>query len=134
MNHVTPWARQGFLSAAANWLSDTFKVVALSAAYTQSDSDHFYSALPGGDIIATSGATASPSATNGNAVSNPVVFTSVAGGHTIAGLYLYRDTGVTATSQLLVWWDQDATNFPLAIVTNGGNISLTWPSNVLFLL
>ncbi len=134
MNHVLGWGRQEFLSGAANWLTDTFRVVALSSAYVQSDADHFYSALPGGDIIATSGTTASPSATNGNAASSPIVFSSVAGGHTIAGLYLYRDTGVTSTSQLLVWWDQDASNFPLAIVTNGANISLTFPSNTLFLL
>jgi len=109
--------------------------VAVSSGYSFSTSDHYLSAISGGDIIATSAALTSTDPTDGNASADPVVFSSVGAGSTIAGLWLYRDTGSSSTSQLLVWWDQDATNFPLAIVTNGGDITLTFPSGgTLFIL
>ena len=52
-----------------------------------------------------------------------VTFTAVTAGDTSEGVVIYKDTGVEATSPVLLYIDA-ITGFPLA--TNGGDITAAW--------
>jgi hypothetical protein len=53
------------------------------------------------------------------------VFTAVAGGSTVTGLWIYKDTGTASTSPLIAWYDTNASAAAISIVTSGGNITIT---------
>lgn len=53
--------------------------------------------------------------------SDPVTFTGTSGDQ-CEGVLLYRDTGVTTTSPLILWWDS-ASGLP---VTLGGDVSVVF--------
>lgn len=60
-------------------------------------------------------------------------FTSVATGHTVDGLLLYESTGVEATSRLVALINRYAAGgVPLAIVTDGDDITLDWGTSPIF--
>ncbi len=54
---------------------------------------------------------------------NDVTFTATAGDQ-CEGILMAKDTGVTSTSPLLMWWDA-AAGLP---VTLGGDVSVVWPN------
>jgi hypothetical protein len=116
-----------FMNGDINLPTDNLKVVLLSATYTPSTitgGDEFLSVIPGGAIIATSPNLSSKvinSPQGSFQAANPV-FSSVVGA-TVTQFALYNDTGSSATSQLLILWD-NATNLP--VVPNGGNITVQW--------
>ena len=116
--------RQHFLEGSIAWLSDNIKVVLLDTAiYTRNlSTDEFLSDIAGGARVATSGNLASKTSTGGTADAADVTFTAVTGAQCsqIGG---YKDTGVAATSPLIVNYDT-ATNLP--VTPNGGDIAVQW--------
>ena len=116
-------ARQGFLEAQINWLTDTIKVLMIDK-----DSQAFVTSHEFLSDIATSSRITTPvtltgKATTGGAADAADVTFSAVSGPSIEALILYRDTGTEATSPLLAWIDT-ATGLP--ITPNGGDIVVTW--------
>lgn len=121
-------ARQRFLEAQINWMTDTIKVLLVSTSgYTPQTAVHQYladipvSARIAGPVTLTAKAT-----TGGAADAADVTFTSVTG-NTINAIVIYSDTGTEATSPLIAYIDT-ATGLP--ITPNGGDIIVTWDNGV----
>ena len=117
-------ARQRFLEAQINWMTDTIKVLLVSTSgYTPQTAVHQYladipvSARIAGPVTLTAKAT-----TGGAADAADVTFTSVTG-NTINSIIIYSDSGTEATSPLIAYIDT-ATGLP--ITPNGGDIIVTW--------
>lgn len=105
-NTLFDFARQRFLEAQINWMTDTIKVILVdTGAYTPQTSVHQYlsdiasSARIAGPVTLTSKAT-----TGGAADAADCTFTSVTGSSTEA-IIIYADTGVEATSPLIAYID-----------------------------
>ena len=121
-------ARQGFLEAQINWLTDTMKVLLVDAgAYTPNVSTHHFLAdIQVSSRIAGPVTLTSKTTTGGAADAADVTFTSVSGA-SIEMIIIYKDTGTEATSPLLAMIDT-ATGLP--ITPNGGDIIVTWDNGV----
>ena len=121
-------ARQGFLEAQINWLTDTMKVLLVDAgAYTPNESTHqFLADIPISSRIAGPVTLTAKTTTGGAADAADVTFTSVSGA-SIEMIIIYKDTGTEATSPLLAMIDT-ATGLP--ITPNGGDIIVTWDNGV----
>lgn len=123
-NTLYDFARQRFLEAQINWMTDTIKVLLVdTGAYTPQTSVHQYlgdipvSARIAGPVTLVS------KATNGGAAdAADITFTSVTG-PSIEAIIIYSDTGAEATSPLIAYIDT-ATGLP--ITPNGGDIIVTW--------
>lgn len=117
-------ARQRFLEAQINWMTDTIKCILVdTGAYTPQTAIHEHladiplSARIAGPVTLTAKAT-----TGGAADAADVTFTSVSG-PSIEAIVIYVDTGTEATSPLIAYIDT-ATGLP--ITPNGGDIIVTW--------
>ena len=121
-------ARQGFLEAQINWLTDTMKVLLVDAgAYTPNTQTHLFLAdIPVSSRIAGPVTLTSKTTTGGAADAADCTFTSVSGA-SIEMIIIYKDTGTEATSPLLAMIDT-ATGLP--ITPNGGDIIVTWDNGV----
>lgn len=114
-------ARQRFLEAQINWMTDTVKCILVdTGAYTPQTAIHEYladiplSARIAGPVTLTAKAT-----TGGAADAADSTFTSVSG-PSIEAIVIYVDTGTEATSPLIAFIDT-ATGLP--ITPNGGDIA-----------
>jgi hypothetical protein len=118
--------RNEFLKGSIAWLSNTFKVMMIDHGVDTPNvsTDDFRNDITGGAVIATSGALTTPSATNGIADADDVTITSVSGA-SVESLVIYKDTGSSATDNLLVYIDT-ATGLPFT--PNGGNVQIVWAS------
>ena len=99
-------ARQRFLEAQINWLTDTVKVLLVSTtAYTVNASTHeFLSDISGSARIAGPVTLTGKSTTGGAADGADVTFTAVTGG-AIGAIVIYIDSGSEATSPLVAYLD-----------------------------
>ena len=122
-NAVQATARKLFLDGDIDLLNDTIKVV-LTKTYTYSAAHDFLDDVVVGNRVATV-TLASKTTTGGAFDSADPVFTAVAGGSTVTGLWIYKDTGTASTSPLIAWYDTNASAAPISIVTSGGNITIT---------
>ena len=123
-NTLYDFARQRFLEAQLNWMTDTIKVILVdTGAYTPQTAVHQYladisiAARIAGPVTLTSKTT-----TGGAADAADCTFTSVSGS-SIEAIVIYSDTGTEATSPLIAYIDT-ATGLP--ITPNGGDIIVTW--------
>lgn len=123
-NTLYDYARQRFLEAQINWMTDTIKVILVdTGAYSVNTQSHQYlsdvssSARVAGPVTLTSKST-----TGGAANAADVTFTSVSG-PSIEAIIIYSDTGSEATSPLIAYIDT-ATGLP--ITPNGGDVIVTW--------
>jgi hypothetical protein len=78
--------------------------------------------IPGGAIVATSGNLSSVTITGGTANAANVTFSSVTGAQ-CSYIGMYKDTGTSSTSPLILLLDT-ATNLP--VTPNGGDITVQW--------
>lgn len=117
-------ARQRFLEAQINWMTDTVKVLLVdTGAYTPQTAVHQYlSDISGSARIAGPVTLTSKTTTGGAADAADVTFTSVTG-PSIEAIVIYIDTGTESTSPLVAFIDT-ATGLP--ITPNGGDIIVTW--------
>lgn len=123
-NTLYDYARQRFLEAQINWMTDTIKCILVdTGAYTPQTSVHQYlSDIPTSARIAGPVTLTSKSTTGGAADAADCTFTSVSG-NSIEAIIIYSDTGTEATSPLIAYIDT-ATGLP--ITPNGGDIIVTW--------
>ena len=127
-NTLYDFARQRFLEAQINWMTDTVKVLLVdTGAYTPQTAIHQYlSDISGSARIAGPVTLTSKTTTGGAADAADVTFTSVTG-PSIEAIVIYIDTGTESTSPLVAFIDT-ATGLP--ITPNGGDIIVTWDNGV----
>jgi len=117
--------KQKLLTAALNLSSDTIKAALVKTAYTPNlATDEFYSTISA-NVVGTPQTLGTKTVTLGVFDAADATFSAVAGGNTLLGVAIYKDTGVAATSPLIALLDT-ITGFPLA--TNGGDIQIVWDS------
>ena len=123
-NTLYDFARQRFLEAQINWMSDVIKVILVdTGAYTPQTAVHQYlSDIPTSARIAGPVTMTGKATTGGAADANDVTFTAVSG-TSIEAIIIYVDTGTESTSPLIAFIDT-ATGLP--ITPNGGDIIVTW--------
>lgn len=123
-NTLYDYARQRFLEAQINWMTDTVKVILVdTGAYTAQTSVHQYlSDIPTSARIAGPVTLTAKNTTGGAADAADITFTAVSGA-SIEAIIIYVDTGTEATSPLIAFIDT-ATGLP--ITPNGGDIIVTW--------
>jgi len=122
-NAVQASARKLFLDGSIAFGTDTIKAV-LTKTYTYSSAHDYLDDVSAGYRVATA-TLASKTTTGGAFDSADPVFTAVASGSTVTGLWLYKDTGTDSTSPLIAWYDTNASSSAISIVTSGGNITIT---------
>ena len=106
------------------WLTDNIKLALVSSAYTVNlTTDQYFNVIPGGAVIQSSGNFASKISTNGTANAANVTCSTVPSGSTVTYVVIYKDTGLSSTSPLILYIDT-ATNLP--VTTNGGDITVQW--------
>ena len=112
--------------------TDAIKVMIMEG-YTYDATDKYVSHVPSGQIVARSGALSGKGVTNGTATASNVVLTSVAAGHTISSIIVYKDTGNDATSTLIAHIDkqQDGTT-NISLATNGTDVTVSWHPSGLY--
>ena len=133
-NVVYPRARRECLRAGLGFTSSNIKAVLVDLAqYTYSASHEFLSDIPAGARVATSANLTGKTDTDGVADADDVTFTGLTGGggsaDTIEAIVLYVDTGVAATSRLLVFIDTAA---GLPITPSGGDHTIRWNASGIF--
>ena len=123
-NTLYDFARQRFLEAQINWMTDTMKVILVdTGSYTPQTAVHQYlSDISGSARIAGPVTLTSKTTTGGAADAADVTFTSVTG-PSIEAIVIFSDTGTESTSPLIAFIDT-ATGLP--ITPNGGDIIVTW--------
>lgn len=115
-----------------NLSSLNLKVVALDATYVYSAAHNFLDDIGGGAIVATSGNLASKTTTAGVLDAADLSLGSPAGGDTITQFWLYEDSGSAATSDLIYYWNEDASAAAISIATNGEAITIQWNASGIF--
>ena len=113
--------RNSFLTGAINFTSDTIKMALVSSSYTPNLSTHDFWNDVSANVVGTPQTLTTKTATAGVADCDDVTFTAVAGGSTVTYLVLYKDTGSSATSNLIACYDT-ATGLP--ITTSGADITI----------
>ena len=123
-NTLYDFARQRFLEAQINWMTDVVKVILVdTGAYTPQTAVHQYlSDIPTSARIAGPVTMTGKATTGGAADANDVTFTAVSG-TSIEAIIMCVDTGTESTSPLIAFIDT-ATGLP--ITPNGGDIIVTW--------
>ena len=105
-NTLYDFARQRFLEAQLNWLTDTIKVILVdTGSYTPQVGVHQYLAdIPISSRIAGPVTLTSKTTSGGAADAADITFTSVTG-PSIEAIVIYMDTGTEATSPLIAYID-----------------------------
>lgn len=125
------WKEQLLQFTANNNLSaGTVKVALVTAGYTYSATDQFYSSVSA-SVVGTPQTIGSKTFTNGVFDGGDVTFTAVTGSQ-VTKLVIYIDTGSAATSPLVAFIDTGVTNLP--VTPNGGDILITWNASGIFAL
>lgn len=126
--------REGFLDGNIDWDTNTIKLIFVDHAddtpviATDDNLDDIASAAR----VATSGAFASKTVTDGVADAADVTVTAVTG-DPFESIVIFKDTGTESTSRLIAFIDT-ATGLPLT--PNGGDVTVAWDngSNRIFKL
>lgn len=105
-NTLYDFARQRFLEAQINWMTDTIKVLLVdTGAYTPQTSVHQYlSDIPTSARIAGPVTLTAKATTGGAADAADVTFSAVSGA-SIEAIVIYVDTGTESTSPLVAFID-----------------------------
>lgn len=116
--------KQALLNGDFDLDSNTIKIALVSSSYTPNlATDDFWNDVSA-NVIGTPQTLTSVSITDGVFNAAAVTYTAVAGGSTVRYFVIYKDTGVSSTSPLLVLIDT-TTGVTLPFATNGGDITFT---------
>jgi hypothetical protein len=114
------------LATKVDLVADNIKVLLIDTAdETFNSADEFHSDVTGAGIVATSGNLAGKTVTSGVFDANDITITAVTG-DPVEAVILYKDTGSSATSPLIAWFDV-ATFTP-----NGSDVTVTFNASGLF--
>lgn len=122
--------REHYGNAEIDWIDDDIKVVCVDAAdYTVSiDVDEALDDIPAGARVATSANLATKTNVLGAMGAAATVLSSVTGDE-FEEVVAYKDSGVESTSWLFLNIDTDSGG-AIAVLPNGGDITITWPSPI----
>lgn len=131
-NALWPKWKQALLEFTANNDLDgqTVKAALVTAGYTYSSSDQYYSSVTA-SVVGTPQTLNNKTFTNGVFDADDVTYTSVTGSQVVS-IVIYIDTGSAATSPLVAFIDTGVTNLP--VTPNGGDIAITWNASGIFAL
>jgi len=131
-NALWPKWKQALLEFTANNDLDgqTVKAALVTAGYTYSSSDQYYSSVTA-SVVGTPQTLNNKTFTNGVFDADNVTYTSVTGSQVVS-IVIYIDTGSAATSPLVAFIDTGVTNLP--VTPNGGDIAITWNASGIFAL
>lgn len=131
-NALWPKWKQALLEFTANNDLDgqTVKAALVTAGYTYSSSDQYYSSVMA-SVVGTPQTLNNKTFTNGVFDADNVTYTSVTGSQVVS-IVIYIDTGSAATSPLVAFIDTGVTNLP--VTPNGGDIAITWNASGIFAL
>ena len=130
-NAIYPKMKQSLLAADANSAltgsgATGVYVALLTSAYTYNSAHQFYSSLSG--VVGTDQEITTLTTTNGLIDGDNLTYSSVAGGSTIVAMAFYRkNAGANTTWRLIAYEDTGITGTPL--VTNGGDVTVTWDAS-----
>lgn len=104
-NQLYPKGKKKILDGDIDFLVDSFKLLLIDTAdETFNAADEFHSDITGAGIVSTSAALTSPTTTSGVFDAADTTFATVSGDPCEA-VILFKDTGVSATSPLIAWFD-----------------------------
>lgn len=120
-NKLYDKARQAFLDAEINWLTDTVKCILIDVTqYTcVIGTDSVLGDVPAGARVAVSGALTGKTITDGVANAASATFSTVTGA-AVGAIVIYQDNG----GQKLIAYIDNATGLP--VTPNGGDITINW--------
>jgi len=129
-NFVYDKALEAFGKGQINFSSDTIKVQLVDKTqYTASQSaDQYFSTLASGAKVGTAVALSGMTVTGGVFKASNVTFTALSGAN-VTAFVVYKDTGDSATSPLILYMDTGY-NFPLSPL--GVDTELHWPTSGIF--
>jgi len=120
-----PLGKKNILDGEIDLLTDNIKLLLVTSGYTYDATDEFHADISGATIVATSANLGSKTVTLSGTKqvfdAADVTFSAVNNG-TFTAMILYRDSGVSATSQLIGHFTTAST------ATNGGDITITFSS------
>lgn len=128
-NTIYPKGREGFAGGDIAWDTDTIKLVAVDSGYVYNAAHDFLDDVGAAARVATSSAFSSKTITSGILDAADVTLASVPVGDTITGIIIFQDTGVEATSRLIAFFDTKADTTAISVVTNGGDVVVTWSNS-----
>lgn len=102
----------------AELLADDVIVVGVDAGYVYDPTDDFLDDVAA-SVVITSALLTGKSGTDGYFNADTIDFGTPAAGDNVRGYFLVRDTGVAGTSDLVMFWDEDATGEPVNKNTTG---------------
>lgn len=123
---------KGIDDRSIDFATDTIKVMLINSSYAHDPDHDFVADVVANEVPSTrqtlGSKTITKDDTNDRSVFDgaDVTFTAVAGGATIGGAIVFKDTGNDATSTLLAFIDVANT------ATNGSNITIQWSANGIF--
>lgn len=127
--------REAFLTGAINASTDTIKAILIdTASYTVNlSTDQFLSTIAGGAIIGTAVTLASKTVAAGVFDAADISFTGLVAAPTIEAIVIYKDTGSSATSNLIAYIDT-ATGLPVAALATQVDVAWDNGANKIFKL
>ena len=124
-SQLYPKGKKKILDADIDMLVDNLKILFVDVAdETYNAADEFHSDITGAGIVATSGNLAGKTTTSGVFDANDLTLLAVSGDQ-FEAVVLYKDTGVSATSPLIAWFDIAAftpTGVDVAVIFNASGI------------
>jgi hypothetical protein len=130
-NTIYPKGKKAILDGDVDFLTDTIKIVLCDATVTYNSAHDFLNDIAAGDRVATSGALASRTTTDGQFDAADVTFSALSG-NTVTSWILYRDSGTESTSQLIAFFDTVSGGGALSFTPNGGNFTLVFGASGIF--
>lgn len=128
-NTIYPKGREGFAGGDVAWDSDTIKLVAVDSGYVYSSAHDFLDDVGAAARVATSSAFTTKSITDGVLDADDVTLASLPAGDTITAIIVFQDTGVEATSRLLLFFDTKSDTTAISVATNGGDVVVSWSNS-----
>ncbi len=117
-------ARESFGTQVLNWLTQDFRIAALKTGYSvDEDSADYLSDLDDTQIVATSDLVTGKSMARGWFYALPTRFAALTSPNSVGSLAVYRDTGVAATSDLVLYI-RSARSMPFTFT--GGAVYVLW--------
>lgn len=129
-NTLYPKGREGFATAQINWLTDDIRLVLLDATYVYDDAHDFRSDIAAGAVVEESDLLSGKSATDGICDAADIVVTTVSG-DTITQIAVFKDTGVDATSRLILFYDATASSVLINLIPDGTGVRVRWSNGPL---
>lgn len=127
-----PSAREAWKKAELNWPTQNFKLALVDSTYVFSEAHNFLDDVSSA-VVATSANLSSKTQPEGILHAAPVSFISLPPGETIIGYVIYRDSGSAATSELLVYIDQNSDRSAFEFSTDDHvDVTISWPDGILY--